>query len=324
MSDITFNKPLRNSRAYQLLRNDFGEGLGHAYMIVSADDEVVDEFFTLISASIFCEDHSACLQCTECSKVLHDNNPDIFHLYPTKDKIKVEDVSSLLSQVSVKPLGEHKLYFVHRADLMNVQAQNKLLKTLEEPPKDVTIFLGVANEASMLDTIKSRARTVYIDIFDEQTIYDSLKNLGFDDELCAIACACSEGRLGNAKKIASSQEYADLYKSAVYLMSNLVKSTDIVRVDSLAITQKDMAGFLDILSIVIRDMLVAKSNESLVLSKHINNEIITLAGRYSERALAHILTKINDVRKKLSLNVNLSATIDDLLFTILEDRHKWQ
>lgn len=58
------------------------------------------------------------------------------------------------------------------------QAQNKLLKTLEEPPKDVTIFLGVANEASMLDTIKSRARAVAIDVFDEDVVYNALLSLG--------------------------------------------------------------------------------------------------------------------------------------------------
>ncbi len=324
MREITFFNALNNSKAYSLIRNDFVAGLSHAYMIVSSDDEIVDEFFTLVSASVFCPTHNACLECGECRKVLNDNNPDIFHLYPTKDKIKVEDISAFLSNVSVKPLGSNKIYFIHRADQMNVQAQNKLLKTLEEPPKDVTIFLGVGNESSMLDTIKSRSHTVYIDVFDNDVVFDSLKSLGFDDETCRVACACAEGKLGNAKKIASSQEYADLYKSALYLLDNLQRSSDVIKVDSLAITQKDMAGFLDVMSIIVRDMLVAKQNKNLVLSKHVSLDIINIAERFSERALADILMKINGARKKLSLNVNVTATIDDLLFTILEDKHKWQ
>lgn len=324
MSDITFENALRSSHAYDLIRNDFDGELGHAYMIVSSDDEIVDEFFTLVAASVYCKNHSACLECAECKKVLHNNNADVFHLYPTKDKIRVEDISQLLSAVSVKPLSEHKLYFIHRADLMNVQAQNKLLKTLEEPPADVTIFLGVANEASMLDTIKSRTRTVYIDIFDEQTVYEAMRSLGFDEELASIACACSEGRLGNAKKIAASKEYAELYKSALYLLDNLTKSADIIKVDSLVITQKDIPGFLDVLSIIIRDMLVSKQNENMMLSKHVSLDIINIASRYSARALAEILMNINAVRRKLSLNVNPTATVDDLLFSMLEVRHKWQ
>lgn len=324
MIDLTFEKVLRSSHAYNLLRNDFGSNLGHAYMIVSSDDEVVDEFFTLVSASIYCETHSACFECSECRKVLHGNQADIFHVYPTKDKIKVEEISQILSTVSVKPLSQHKLYFIHRADLMNVQAQNKLLKTLEEPPKDVTIFLGVANEASVLDTIKSRARSVYIDVFDEEVVYNALIDLGFDSDIAQIASACSEGQLGKAQKIASSQTYAELYKSALYLMNNLTRSSDIVRLDGLVATQADMQGFLDVLSIIVRDMLVSKQNEKLVLSKHVSLDIINIASRYSERALAEILSKINDVRKKLSLNVNPIATVDNLLFSILEVKHKWQ
>lgn len=55
MSDITFEKALRSSRAYGLIRNDFSSGLGHAYMVVSPDDEIVDEFFTLVAASVYCK-----------------------------------------------------------------------------------------------------------------------------------------------------------------------------------------------------------------------------------------------------------------------------
>lgn len=324
MSELTFDKALRASRAYNLIRNDFETGLGHAYMIVCCDDEITDEFFTLVGASIYCQNRSACFECAECRKILHDNNADVYHLYPTKDKIKVEDISALLSTISVKPISAQKTYFIHRADLMNAQAQNKLLKTLEEPPKDVSIFLGVANEASMLDTIKSRARTVYMDTFDGQTVFESLKSLGYDDETCAIACACSEGRLGEAKKIASSSAYSELYKSAIYLLNNLTRSADVVKVDGLVFSQKNLTEFFDILSIIIRDMLICKQNEDLLLSKHISQDVIALASRYSERALAEILKHINEARKKISLNVNLVATVDDLLFSILEDRHKWQ
>lgn len=324
MNDITFEKSLRASKAFSLVESDLKVGLGHAYMVISPDDEIVDEFFMLTAASVYCHSHNACLDCAECKKVLHNNHPDIYHLYPVKDKIKVEDIEQLLDTVSVKPLSERKLYFIHRADLMNVQAQNKLLKTLEEPPSDVTIFLGVANESGMLDTIKSRARDIYMDLFDEDAVYDAMLLLGLDKEMSAIAAACSEGQLGKARKIAMSPKYADLYKSALYVLNNLSRSSDVVRVDGLIATEEDISGFLDVLSIILRDMLVAKQNKEMMLSKHVCEDIINLSGRYSTRALAEILQKVNAVRKKLSLNVSAIATIDDLLFSILEVRHKWQ
>jgi len=324
VSEITFENALRSSKAFSLVLGDLKCGLGHAYMIVSPDDEIVDEFFTLTAASVFCPSHEACLECAECKKVLHNNHPDVYHLYPLKDKIKVEDIELMLDTVSVKSLSGRKLYFVHRADCMNVQAQNKLLKTLEEPPKDVTIFLGVSNEAGMLDTIKSRTREIFIDSFDEDEVYEAMIALGLDKELSAVAAACSEGQLGKARKIAQSPKYADLYKSALYVLNNLSRSNDVVRVDGIIAAEEDLQGFLDVLSIILRDMLVCKQNEKMMLSKHVSEDIINLSGKYSVRALAEIIIKVNSVRKKLALNVSPIATIDDMLFSILEVRHKWQ
>ena len=324
MSELAFFSPLKNSRAFSLLKNDFGAGLGHAYMLVSPDDDAVDEFFTLIAAAIFCGTHEPCMACAECRKILNGNNGDVFHLNENRDKIKVEDLQNFLSNVNVKPIGERKLYFIHRADLMNAQSQYKLLKTFEEPPKDVTIFLGVSNEAGMLDTVKSRARTFYLDSFDEQTVYDTLLSLGIEPQACSIAAACSEGQLGKALKIAKSPDYAELYRSAINLLKFLNRSTDIATLDSGVAAQKDINAFLDVLSIILRDMLVAQDNASLVLQKHIANEIEALSKNYSRHALADILLAVNETRRKLSLNVNPTATVDSLLFTILEERHKWK
>jgi len=324
VSELNFLAPLKNSRAFSLLKNDFGAGLGHAYMIVSADDDVVDEFFTLVACAVFCPSHEPCMTCAECRKIINGNNGDVFHLNEKREKIKVEDLQNFLSGVNVKPVGDRKLYFIHRADLMNAQSQNKLLKTFEEPPADVTIFLGVSNEASMLDTVKSRARTVYMDAFDEQTVYDVLLSLGIDASTCSVAAACSEGQLGKALKIANSPDYAELYRSAINLLKFLNRSTDIATLDSGVVAQKDLGAFLDVLSIILRDMLIEKSDSSLVVQKHIANDIEALANNYSRHALTDILFAVNDARRKLSLNVNPTATVDSLLFTILEERHKWQ
>lgn len=323
MSVLTFENALKKSRAYNLIMSDLKSGLGHAYIVASGDDDVVDEFFTLVAASVFCENqNSACFECAECRKVLHQNHADVFHINEAREKIKVDDIVKLLSSVYVRSLSGRKLYFVHRADMMNAQAQNKLLKTLEEPPQDVTIFLGVANSSAMLDTIKSRARTLHLDVFDEDSVFEAMLSLGFDREMSAVAAACSEGMLGKARKIASSPQYAALYRTATDLMKRLEKSTDILSLDGIVTSQEDMSGFLDVLSIIIRDMMVVQEEGSMILSKHISGDIEMLAQKYSPLALAKILIIINDTRRQLSLNVNPLSAIDNLLFSILEVRHK--
>ncbi|MBR4800597.1 MAG: hypothetical protein IK048_02880 [Clostridia bacterium] len=324
MSNLKFFEPLKASRAFSLLKNDFGKGLGHAYMVVSPDDDAVDEFFTLVACAVYCDSHEPCMDCAECRKILNGNNGDVFHLNEKREKIKVEDLQNFLSTVNVKPIGERKMYFIHRADLMNAQSQNKLLKTFEEPPADVTIVLGVSNEAGMLETVRSRARTLYLDAFDEQTVYAMLLSLGIDAATCSVAAACGEGQLGKALKIANSPDYAELYRSAIKLLRFLNRSSDIAALDSAVFMQKDVGAFLDVLSIILRDMLAAKGDGDLVVQKHIIEDIDALASNYSRHALADILLAVNSARRKLSLNVNPTATVDSLLFTILEDRHKWQ
>lgn len=323
MSALAFESALKGTQAYKFILSDLKVGLGHAYAIISSDDDVVEEFFTLIAASAYCEnDNSACFGCAECRKILHGNNADVFHINEKRDKIKVDDISKMLSSVYIKSLSGRKLYFIHRADLMNVQAQNKLLKTLEEPPEGVTIFLGVANESAMLDTIKSRSRSIHLDLFDEKTIYDTMLSLGYNEDMSTVAAACCEGMLGKARKIAASPKYAATFNSALDTLKSLGRSSDIVSLDSLIVNQDNIGEFLDVLSIIIRDILVVQKDEGMILSKHAYGDIVTLAESYSPLALSKILALINDTRRQLSLNVNALSAVDNLLFSILEVRHK--
>ncbi len=322
MSALTFENALKGSTAYKFFLSDLRSGLGHAYAVMTGDDDVADEFFTLIATTVYCQNGSACMSCAECRKVLHSNHPDVFHVNAARDKIKVDDVNKMLSSVYIKSLSGRKLYFIHRADMMNVQAQNKLLKTLEEPPAGVTVFLGVANESAMLDTIKSRVRAIHMDSFDEQTVYNAMLSRGYSEEKSAVAAACSEGMLGKADKIAASSQYSALYAFAIDALKRLNRSSDIVGLDADIASQENLNELLDVLSIIIRDMLVVQNSPDMILSKHIPSDITALADRYSPLALSKILGMIGDTRRQLALNVPALSAIDNLLFSILEVRHR--
>ncbi len=265
-----------------------------------------------------------CLQCRQCTRVLNNNQPDAVYINTQSEKIKVGDVREALAELNVKSLSERKLYFFNRADLMSADAQNKLLKSLEEPPQNVTFMLGVQNEAYMLDTVKSRCRIIHMDLFEPQTVFAALNEIGCDKDKSAIAAACCEGMLGRALDIASSEEYAALYSSVFDILENLKKSPDVARLDSNKAVLDNMNDFLSVLSIVVRDMIVVRHSRQSVLSKHFAQRITALAPDFSERALAEIISLITDTRKKLSLNINAQACLDSLLFSILEVKFKWQ
>lgn len=377
---LPFKNLVLNSRAFASFSFDAAHSLNHAYMLVCADDETANEFFTLAAAAVFCAEnksgdknadgnthgiflkndkhaatfpngktasfteaygtfaaadaqggfackiHAAppCLKCNECLKVLHGNHPDIVYLNAEGEKIKVGDVKEFLSDLNVKAFSERKLYIVNRADLMSADAQNKMLKSLEEPPASVTFILGVKNEAFMLDTIKSRSRIIRMDLFDADTIYNSLVSSGCDEEKSRIAAACCEGMPGRAKDIAGSDEYAALYKTALDLLSGLKKSGDIAKFDSNRLMLDNFGDFLDVLTVVIRDVMLSAINESLVLSKMYLQQISALSSVYSADALAQIITLVSQTRKKLSLNISAQSALDSFLFSLLEVNFKWQ
>lgn len=328
MSDIKYESALRSSKAYDLIVKDLPNRLSHAYMIVSQDNEIIEEFFKLVACAIYCETNNACLECPNCVKVIHNNHEDILHLYPQNGKsISVPQVNSLIDDVYIKSYTGKKICFIHNAEQMSVIAQNKLLKTFEEPPEEVTIFLGVSNESIIIDTIKSRAKVINIDLFDEKTIVEALISIGCDKETASIAAACSEGLIGKAKQIAASSDYTNMYENVFDLLTRLNKSSDIASLSSIVTSQVDMNQFFDVLSIVLRDMLTAKENSNLIVSKHENSRIIELSNKFSTRALAEILLKINDERKKLAILPQKTiggGITNDLLFYVLEARYKWQ
>ena len=324
MTPPLFENTLRASRAYYLIGKDMQLGLGHAYMVVSPDDEIVKEFFTLVAARMYCASGRACMECRGCKTVLDGNNPDVFVLNEQGEKIKVQEIRDMISSVSIKPLSGVKAYFVCRADLMTADAQNKLLKTLEEPPEGVTIFLGAANESGILDTVKSRCRKVYIDVFDRETVYNALKEMGCAPDEAAVAAACCEGQLGKARVIAFSPEYGERYSDALTLLERLKKSRDILAAETVPSLKSGESEFLKVLAVAVRDVISAKQGAPLFFGADTASRIETIAQDFSLRALALTENAISRAQQKLAFSVNTAAVEDSLLFEILEVKHKWQ
>ena len=303
---------------------DLGTGGSVRFEAISPDDDTVRDFFTLVAARMYCETGDACMRCRGCRTTLDGNNPDAFFVNPKCERLKVQDVKDLISEVSIKALSGVKTFFVMRADLMAPDAQNKLLKTLEEPPEGVVIFLGVANEAGMLDTVKSRCRKIYLDVFDRETVYEALLGAGCDAESAAVAASCSEGQLGKALGIARSPEYGAHYSDALTLLERLKKSRDILSAELVPSLKADAGEFLKVLAVVVRDVIAAKRGDPLFFGAEISSRIESIAQGFSLRALALTENAINRAQEKLSFTVNQTAVEDSLLFDILEVKHKWQ
>ena len=117
--------------------------LNHCYLLSSADEFLINNFAYFVAKEICCVgDSKPCNTCINCNKIEHGNMVDLC-VYPKDDKnLMVEDINNIVTDCYITPVENHfKIYILKNFDLCTVQAQNKILKTLEEPPKNVIFIL---------------------------------------------------------------------------------------------------------------------------------------------------------------------------------------
>ena len=173
-----------------------------------------------------------CMECRSCKQAVSHNHPDIIYLVHEKpNTISVDDIRRQINQdVAVKPYASpYKIYIVDEAEKMNLQAQNALLKTIEEPPAYVVILLLTSNADIFLPTILSRCIRLNLKPAANEKIRSYLmKNLQIPDYQADISTAFAQGNVGKAIQLASSEHFNELKESAIQLMKRL-KDIDVDR-----------------------------------------------------------------------------------------------
>ena len=320
---MQFEEALKNSNAYKSLAKDADTGnVAHAYMFVSPDETALLSLAELSALRLFC-DKGGCGKCPACAKILHRNHSDVVFVNEDLKKIKVEDVADIVDDSIVKSNeGGKKLYVICGADQMTQAAQNKLLKTLEEPPQDVIFFLLTSNEQAMLDTVRSRVRKIALECFSPDVVYNEIFKKTGSSETAEVAAACSGGMLGKADKIAADEGYKLIYSEAFDILFKLTKSSDVAPLLGRKVFVRENFGILlDVMSIIFRDVLVADGDGELSAGTFEKENVKKLAAEFSAEAVGKIIYLINDERKKLFFNVSQTAVAENLLMGILQIKY---
>ena len=175
---IDLSSLIKKTNAYKIISGDKkANRLSHAYLIMTPDKQMLSEYLKYFAKIIACQENEPCLDCRVCSLIDNNSHPDVIFYPKTKDSISSEEINDLIDESFLRPIEcDKKVFVLLNAELMNASAQNKLLKTLEEPPRNVHILLGATSEFPLLSTIKSRVRKLEISAFDAQTVIDALKN----------------------------------------------------------------------------------------------------------------------------------------------------
>ena len=172
------------------------------------------------SKKILClQDHNNNCDCKSCIEFDSNNNPDFQLLEPNDGKIKIEQIREMQRKVAEKPIiSDKKVYVIDNADTMTTEAQNCLLKTLEEPPEYITIILICSNEDNLLSTIKSRCTRMHFEPINDEEVKKYI-NLEFpEQQISENIIKLAQGSIGKALKL---NEKKDIYENIEKILLNM-------------------------------------------------------------------------------------------------------
>ena len=304
--------------------------VSHAYMIqgeLGAGKEFIAKAFAQI---LQCEEKGKepCENCRSCKQIQNKNHPDVIWVTHEKpNTIGVDDIRLQINRdVEIKPYyGPRKIYIIPECEKMTVQAQNALLKTLEEPPVYALILLLTTNAEVMLPTILSRCVVLRMRPVEDKKIEEYLmKQLQIPDYKARVCAAFARGNMGKAKALAESEDFEYIKEEAVSLLKyiNDMEISEIVAaIKKINDYKFDINNYLDIIMVWFRDILLFKATQdanTLIFHEEIG-PIKKIADRSSYEGIENILEALEKSQHRLNANVNFELTMELLFLTIKEN-----
>lgn len=317
--------------------------LSHAYIIEGAEGSGRFTLATQIACVLNCKnsaDENAphpCLECNMCRRILSGSAPDV-RVTDTDGRaaIGVDSIRLLKEDVYLSPTeSEYKVYIIKNSEKMTAQAQNALLKVLEEPPDKVVFFLLTTDSGELLTTIKSRAQTIRMQILDAKTIRNYLKTEYADkigkmpEEKAEALVSASGGRIGEAIKLLDEKALSSVMlerNDVDRIIGAITEKTDYTSVydafSSLPQKRQEFADSLGFLSSALRDLLIAKRGGEEFIYYGDGKKAREIASKISIGRLVRLLDTVSEAIYALQNNANVSLTLSGIITDIYNSIRK--
>lgn len=294
-----FNNILGNEEAKKILENTIKtQNISHSYMFIGQNGigkfMIAKEF----AKAILCQgEQKPCNTCESCIKFNGENNPDIQIIDEIEEKsIKTETIKEMVKGVYEKPIeGSRKVYIINDSQKMTKEAQNSLLKTLEEPPEYVVIILITENENLLLNTIKSRCTKIKFNPLKDNEIIKILKEKYDYKEVTENMLEIAGGSVTQALSVQGKEETFNEIKT---IFSNLEKINIIDLLNKKDLVFKDKDYIYEILDYI-----------NIILFNKIKENI-----KYT-----NCIKIVEETKDRLKKNSNYDMTIDNLLLKVWEE-----
>lgn len=304
--------------------------VSHAYILNGPDLSGKMMIAEAFARALLCEkqDPDGCGECKSCRQSDDRNNPDIIYVKHDKpNTISVDDIRTQLNNdIVIKPYSnQYKIYIVDEAEKMNQQAQNALLKTIEEPPVYAVIMLLTTNADSFLQTIRSRCITLNLKSVKNDVIKSYLMTEKKIPDYQADVCAAfAQGVVGKAIKLASSDDFNELKESALSLIKRL-DDIDLYEmgeaIKQISDYKLQVQDYFDLITVWYRDVLYMKATNDVngLIFKDEVYDIKKQASKHSYHGIEAIIEALDKAKLRINANVNFDLVIELLLMTIKEN-----
>ena len=323
----TFEEIRGNTPLVEQLRRSAASGRSsHAYLFLGGAGAGKRLIANTFAKALQCEgEKRPCDSCKSCHAFNHGNHPDVIYFQPLKNgkTYTIEDVrEQLLETVDLKPFQyEKKIYIIEKADTLNIQSQNALLKTLEEPPAHAVFLLLAERAEAFLPTILSRVVVMKIRPLSAETIADYLMQAGHLAEESHILSAYAQGRIGQALELAEDEGFREMRQDILGKLEALPSMSE----GEAYLLAKDLEGYknelrvLDIMELWYRDLLTAKSlREEGYLIQRDKKDAIFRAAKEPAALLAKKAAAVRTARMRLAQNANFRLTMEVMLMDLKE------
>lgn len=290
-NSILGNKEEKEYLKEQIKRNN----ILHSYLFTGIEaigkKLIAQEF----AKDILClEDSSEFCKCKSCISFLGNNHPDFILINKESETIKIEQIRELTNKIIEKPIiSSKKVYIINDAEKMTKEAQNCLLKTLEEPPEFAVLILITSNENLLLTTVKSRCMKInFHAISNEEMKKYCEENLGCNN-IDLERIKSFEGSIGKAIKFKDNEAE---YKQIEEILEEISKNN---------------------IATLLQKAKIIYNKEKV--NDYLNYMISYLYNKQKKNSnYLHCIEYVNECINKLKYNGNLDMNVDMMFIKMWE------
>jgi len=329
---MAFGDVLGNKRTKKILKKSLGRNrIPNSLLFFGPEGVGKKDVALVLAKALNClkKKDDACEICASCRAIENGNFPDVMAIAPEKNILKIEQMRTMKQTAYLKPMvGRKRVFIIDKAEKMNEEAANSVLKILEEPPAFTHIILITHNPFLILPTIRSRCQDLSFSQISKQDIEKVLVERGEEAEKARIISLLVRGNLKQAlnlewEEIQPFREKAWQLLDAVSRgkgISSFVKDYAFERRDRI---EAEFVQVLEILSSFSRDLLLIKSsaNKNLLMNPDYENGIREAALHFNLGQVLEFLVKIDSALYALERNVNVNLLVSATLANMMERCH---